>query len=646
MRSNTVRSPCSLIITCAVAAILACGVANATAQVQQNSGPTYQGRLSENGQPANGAYDIRITPTNPTGVTGTTTTHLSVQIVDGVFSIPNAFVVPNSDLFNQIRIEVRPAGSAQAFTVLSPNQPISPAPFSLVTRGIQVDGDNRVGIGLPRTELNARLHVADNNSVLALSPEPPTGSQEPTNDVVSISFFGNYPEDGTPSDAQISYVETPAEIAFSFAGERRLTLARGPSYTGEAILGNEQLQLLGLAPRLTLTPIVPVSGFAPIAGIELGSATTGGQANMDWYPNSGLLVFDDPSVPGNALVEYGVFMDVAAGRLGLNDAFTNDPNSTLSLKAQSPTVALKDIGGDPSTLRFESLLNPGEAEIAFLSGPATLEFDVDKPGTAPLGLEMSISPEVVTVWSQLVVLPTAVDGYLVGQNIQNSDDILVIEADAVLGLYSTNAGTYGSQINLKEVLGTDAISDNWSLLRETSSFGSSLVITYGASPNGAINPKLVEVDPVEGSLRLGGAGATASDYRLVLPNVASGSGRAVANRWDTYSSARFKTNIATIANPLVTLTKLRGVTFDWTPGHAPIEGPAHDMGFIAEEVAAVLPEAVSTDSEGRAEALDYSRLLPIAIEAIKQQQQTIDAQRAEIEALNERLIRIEKMLDR
>ena len=51
---------------------------------------------------------------------------------------------------------------------------------------------------------------------------------------------------------------------------------------------------------------------------------------------------------------------------------------------------------------------------------------------------------------------------------------------------------------------------------------------------------------------------------------------------------------------------------------------------------------VALDDEGRPRSLDYSRLMPVAIEAIKAQQATIDEQRTEIERQRERLDALER----
>jgi hypothetical protein len=67
----------------------------------------------------------------------------------------------------------------------------------------------------------------------------------------------------------------------------------------------------------------------------------------------------------------------------------------------------------------------------------------------------------------------------------------------------------------------------------------------------------------------------------------AGSGTAIADGWSTYSSRRWKTNIHTLHDALGKIEQLRGVSYDLKdPGK-------HEIGVIAQEVGAVVPEVVS-----------------------------------------------------
>ena len=109
------------------------------------------------------------------------------------------------------------------------------------------------------------------------------------------------------------------------------------------------------------------------------------------------------------------------------------------------------------------------------------------------------------------------------------------------------------------------------------------------------------------------------------------------------SSRRFKENIRPIESPLEHIKKLTGVRFDWRSRGA----DAGDIGFIAEDVADVLPEVVAWEADGEnAKGVNYGHLVAVTVEGIKAQQAEIDELRRENAALNALLDRLERSLPR
>jgi len=110
--------------------------------------------------------------------------------------------------------------------------------------------------------------------------------------------------------------------------------------------------------------------------------------------------------------------------------------------------------------------------------------------------------------------------------------------------------------------------------------------------------------------------------------IAQGAGQAIADGWSVCSSRRWKTNIQTLQSAMEKVEKLRGVSYDLTATGK------HEVGVIAEEVGAVVPEVVTWDSNGKdAQGVDYSRLTALLIEAAKEQQALIRQQQTEIARL-------------
>jgi len=121
-----------------------------------------------------------------------------------------------------------------------------------------------------------------------------------------------------------------------------------------------------------------------------------------------------------------------------------------------------------------------------------------------------------------------------------------------------------------------------------------------------------------------GIGTTSPTNLLTL---GQGFGPSIADGWATYSSRRWKTNIQTLHGALEKVERLRGVSYDLKANGQ------HEVGVIAEEVGAVVPELVTYEANGKdARSVDYSRLTALLIEATKEQQALIREQQKLIRA--------------
>jgi hypothetical protein len=105
-----------------------------------------------------------------------------------------------------------------------------------------------------------------------------------------------------------------------------------------------------------------------------------------------------------------------------------------------------------------------------------------------------------------------------------------------------------------------------------------------------------------------------------------------ANQFLTSSPQRWKTNIQTIEGALEKVESLRGVSYDWKA-----DGK-HDIGLIAEEVGKIIPEVVVYEENSQdATAVDYAKLVPVLVEAVKEQQQLLEEKDAQITAQQEQI---------
>lgn len=123
-----------------------------------------------------------------------------------------------------------------------------------------------------------------------------------------------------------------------------------------------------------------------------------------------------------------------------------------------------------------------------------------------------------------------------------------------------------------------------------------------------------------------GIGTDEPDRILTIP--ADSPTDPIAHAWTTYSSRRFKENVAPIEGALEKIERLRGVTYDWKGTKK------RDIGLIAEEVGEVLPEIVEYEANGTdAKSIDYARITAVLVEAVKAQEAAIASLRAEVAAL-------------
>ena len=98
------------------------------------------------------------------------------------------------------------------------------------------------------------------------------------------------------------------------------------------------------------------------------------------------------------------------------------------------------------------------------------------------------------------------------------------------------------------------------------------------------------------------------------------------------SDKRHKNNIVNISDALSKVTKLNGVTWEWNDDVDAATKETPKTGLIAQEVQEVLPEVVKERGDGFL-ALDYSKMMGLMVEAIKEQQTQIHSLTLEIENL-------------
>jgi hypothetical protein len=118
--------------------------------------------------------------------------------------------------------------------------------------------------------------------------------------------------------------------------------------------------------------------------------------------------------------------------------------------------------------------------------------------------------------------------------------------------------------------------------------------------------------------------------------------------WYNDSDRDQKKNISTITSALLKVMQLRGVNYYWKDPSQGEEGC--QMGFIGQEAAEIIPEVVNVVNNHY--TMQYSPVTALLVEAIKEQQKSIENQKlenqqlkSELQILKDRMERMEAMMD-
>jgi len=144
----------------------------------------------------------------------------------------------------------------------------------------------------------------------------------------------------------------------------------------------------------------------------------------------------------------------------------------------------------------------------------------------------------------------------------------------------------------------------------------------------------------------------APEYACIFPliygefdnRVVKISGQVIVTSSTSASDVRQKKEIEPLTSALDKVMKLKGVSYKWKTDENPGSGfgKGRQIGLIAQDVERVLPELVYTDAKGY-KSLAYDKLVPVLVEALKEQESEIKEQKTEIKELKEKLSRLDRL---
>lgn len=271
----------------------------------QGTAFAYQGRLENNGAPANGNYDLTFTlyTTNVDGVAvAGPVTDSATPVSNGLFTVTidfgaGAFTGNNFWL----DVSVSPAGS-NAFTDLSPRQPILPTPYAMMA----TTASNLLG-QLPGSQLTGPISASQLNG--------PVPSASLTS-VPAGNLTGTVPLAQLPA-AVLTNTETGVTLSGTFSGN------------------GSGLTTLNPAALSTGTAAINISGNAATAtsATTAGSATTAASATMAATASTATLASNlvSGAIISNAFVTNSTFAGNGGGLTNLSASRLIGPVPSASL---------------------------------------------------------------------------------------------------------------------------------------------------------------------------------------------------------------------------------------------------------------------------------------------------------------------------
>jgi uncharacterized protein YqkB len=198
-------------------------------------------------------------------------------------------------------------------------------------------------------------------------------------------------------------------------------------------------------------------------------------------------------------------------------------------------------------------------------------------------------------------------------------------AVAVIQTYNVNVATHEGAMA-------------FGLRNSSGTYGQRIYITGGGNVGIGTTSPLALLN-VMGTVRINSTSAPDANYYLQLEN--SSAQKAKANAWDTYSDSRIKTNRQPIINAIDKINLLNPTYYNQHDSYVENDllnidynNSYKSLGFIAQEVYEVIPEAVNMGTTNELWAMDYTKLIPILTKAIQEQNLLI-------KALEQRIINLE-----
>lgn len=463
------RAPLLFIRITFIGLLAACSTARADLL---GSAISVQGVLADNGQPAEGVYDLRITP-YPDPTLGAPLG--SAQVIDNVLLVQGAFTAKvdfGLSLFLGdavfLEIAVRPGNQSGAFEVLAPRQELTAAPYALKpAAGSVTDLEITTGaVGAPQI-LDGSVRTAElaDAAVIAIKlADGAVGTAKLADGAVAATKIG----DAAVTDAKLASgavtadkLATAAVQTAALADAAVVAGKLAPNAVDSSRIVDGSIAAVDLAPGVLAQPSWNLNGNAAGAGQFLG--TTNGTA-LDLKSDVGVTINGARFNNNTELTIRG-------------SPATADTNADLGLWPRGGTAFfnMAAIGNDPASA-YLAISSVGTNPFTGYVSRLILTYG------GALGIGGADPTPVATLHA------TRSDLGVDALDLSEAYEFIAEDVDAQAALLSNNSGGAGSTLLLGEMV-SNAYTNGWGLWRATG--GSSNVplhFSYGASSAAPGNP--------------------------------------------------------------------------------------------------------------------------------------------------------------
>jgi len=138
-----------------------------------------------------------------------------------------------------------------------------------------------------------------------------------------------------------------------------------------------------------------------------------------------------------------------------------------------------------------------------------------------------------------------------------------------------------------------------------------------------------------------------SQARTLLARLEDTGDLHILGNYGSLSDERSKTNIQFLKDGLTKILNLKGICFNWK------DTIVHDnkihLGLVAQDVLKILPEVVEgglkRNGEDELYSIQYDGIIPVMIEAMKEQQQQIESYKSRLQSLQQEVEKIKALLE-